>query len=67
VEGRGGKSEGNEVRTTLEVERAEPLPGLIRLKPVRELPPGEYALGECVGDQLNLGVWDFGVDKLPPR
>ena len=67
VEGRGGKGEGHEVRTTVEVERAEPVPGLIRLKPVGELPPGEYALGECVGNKLNLDVWDFGVDQLTPR
>ena len=67
VEGRGGKGEGNEVRTTLTVERAEPAPGLIRLKPLGELPPGEYALGERVGNKLNLDLWDFGVDKLRPQ
>ena len=50
-----------------EAERAEISPGLIRLKPVHELAPGEYALGECVGHKLNLDIWDFGVDKLPSR
>ena len=64
VEGRGGKGEDHEVRTPVEVERAEISPGLIRLKPVHELAPGEYALGECVGNKLNLDLWDFGVDKL---
>jgi len=67
VEGRGRKGEGHEVRTTLEADRAEISPGLIRLKPVHELAPGEYALGECVGHKLNLDIWDFGVDKLPSR
>jgi len=63
VESRGGKGEVKEERTTVEVERSEPGPGLIRLKPRGELAPGEYALGEWVGSKLNLEVWDFGVDK----
>jgi hypothetical protein len=67
VESRGGKGEGTEVRTLVEAERAELSPGLVRLKPVRELPPGEYALGECVGAKLSLDVWDFGVDKPSPK
>ena len=67
VEGRGGKGEDHEARTAVEVARAEISPGLIRLKPVHELAPGEYALGECVGHKLNLDIWDFGVDKLPSR
>jgi len=67
VEWRGGKGEGNEVRTTVEAERAELSPRLISLKPLRELAPGEYALGECVGNTLNLDVWDFGVEKPPPK
>jgi hypothetical protein len=67
VETRGGKGEGKEARITVEVERSELRPGLIRVQPRRELVPGEYALGECLEDKLNLDVWDFGVDKPQPQ
>jgi hypothetical protein len=44
------------------VEREQLAPGLIKLKPTRPLPPGEYALAELVEEKLNLDVWDFGIE-----
>ena len=51
-----------EARDVVLVERKQVAPGIYKIKPVKELPAGEYALGELADQKLNLLVWDFGVD-----
>ncbi|MGE0405341.1 MAG: hypothetical protein AB7O65_03505 [Candidatus Korobacteraceae bacterium] len=39
----------------------------IQVKPVEPLPIGEYAVVEMIGKDVNLYVWDFGVDPRSPE
>ena len=60
---RGKNAKATEDRATVALERKQLAPNIESLKPLQPLPAGEYALGELVGDKLNLEVWDFGYDK----
>jgi hypothetical protein len=60
---RGKSGKATEERTTVPLERKLVAPNLYSLKPLQPLEAGEYALGELVGEKLNLDVWDFGFEK----
>jgi hypothetical protein len=52
----------NWIKTT-----STPVGDWIKVTPVEALPVGEYAVVEIMGkDQVNLYVWDFGVDPSAP-
>lgn len=57
-----GAGKAGEARESLPLERATIAPGIVRLRPVGALTPGEYALGELLQEKLNLEVWDFGIE-----
>jgi hypothetical protein len=60
---RGKSGKATEERTTVPLERKQVAPNIYTLKPLQALDAGEYALGELVGEKLNLDVWDFGYEK----
>jgi len=60
---RGKSRKATEERTSVPLERKQVAPNIYTLKPLQPLEAGEYALGELVGEKLNLDVWDFGYER----
>lgn len=62
LEWKGGEAKPKELRAAVPLEREEIAPSLFKITPLQPLELGEYALGELIQEQLNLELWDFGVD-----
>jgi hypothetical protein len=39
----------------------------VKIQPAQHLSPGEYAVVEMIGKDVNLDVWDFGIDPAAPE
>ena len=65
VEWRAGLGKPAELHAAVPLERTEIAPGLFKLTLAQPLEPGEYALAELMQEQLNIEVWDFGVEGAP--
>ena len=62
--GRMGIGKAKELRSAIPLQREQLSSEVYKLNPTQALEPGEYALAELIQDkQLNLELWDFGVDN----
>jgi hypothetical protein len=67
LEWRGSVAKPEELRAAVPLERSEAAPGILKISPAKPLELGEYALGELIQEQLNLELWDFGIDGAPTQ
>ncbi len=65
LEWRGGAATPKELRAAVPLERSQAAPGILKISPTKALELGEYALGELIQEQLNLELWDFGIEGAP--
>ena len=57
-----------ESRRPITVKTSKVAGRIYQMEPTDPLPQGEYAVAEILnGEQLNMGVWDFGVDEFQPE
>lgn len=61
-----GVGKSGEERETIPLKRTQVKPGIYKLQPLQPLAPGQYALAEVIGKELNLNVWAFGIVTSPP-
>jgi hypothetical protein len=57
------KEEASAVPTSVEPVSG----GWVKIAPTVALQPGEYAVVEMLGEQINMFVWDFGVNPSAPE
>jgi hypothetical protein len=62
---RGNAPQPEELRAAVPLERSQAAPGILKITPAKPLELGEYALGEMLQEQLNLELWDFGIEGSP--
>jgi hypothetical protein len=65
IEWHAGITQPAELHEAVPVKRTELAPGLVKLTPASPLEMGEYALAELIQKNLNVEVWDFGIEGAP--
>jgi hypothetical protein len=62
IQGGIGVGKSGEIRQDIAIETTEVAPGIYKVQPKQPLATGEYAFGELLGENLNIDVWDFGIE-----
>jgi hypothetical protein len=62
IQGGIGVGKSGEIRQDIPIETTEVAPGVYKILPKQPLTSGEYALSELLGENLNIDVWDFGIE-----